>query len=130
MSDYYVNIRAQMTENAPATVISQRDKIIQIQEDLIWIEESWENPTPKWDDLKKVLPTASILVKWPKLFILQIPHLTSQNSKIWNLDQMLRNNSVTGIKLPQGDAMRPADKVLKQWRIANSLIRGGKKVRL
>ena len=35
MSDYYVNIRAQMTENAPATVISQRDKIIQIQEDLI-----------------------------------------------------------------------------------------------
>ena len=35
MSDYYVNIRAQMTESAPATVISQRDKIMKIQEDLV-----------------------------------------------------------------------------------------------
>ena len=35
MSDYYVNIRAQMTKNAPATIISQSDKILKIQEDLV-----------------------------------------------------------------------------------------------
>ena len=43
---------------------------------------------------------------------------------------MLRANAAQGIKLPQGDATRPVETVLKQWRIAKSLIRGGKKVNL
>ena len=41
---------------------------------------------------------------------------------------MLRANATQGIKLPQGDSTRPVEAVLKQWRIAKSLIRGGKKV--
>ena len=43
---------------------------------------------------------------------------------------MLRANATQGIKLPQGDSTRPVEAVLKQWRIAKSLIRGGKKVKL
>ena len=41
---------------------------------------------------------------------------------------MLRANATTGITMPQSASARPVEMVLKQWKIAKSLIQGGRKV--